>query len=180
MAASPTFDPENFERQAVEVAGILRALANERRLMILCTLVECGESNVGTLATAVGLSQSALSQRQEQIKQSKELTMSLPSIKPAEALRFLDGGALLIDIREADEHARQKIPGARHMPLSKLDDAEIAAHHGKPVIFHCKSCARTQANASRLAAKLDETCEAFVLEGGLDAWRKAGLPVVSD
>jgi rhodanese-related sulfurtransferase len=106
--------------------------------------------------------------------------MSLPSIKPAEALRFLDGGALLIDIREADEHARQKIPGARHMPLSKLDDAEIAAHHGKPVIFHCKSGARTQANASRLAAKLDETCEAFVLEGGLDAWRKAGLPVVSD
>lgn len=60
--ASSTFDPETFEKQAVEVAAILRALANERRLMILCRLVECGEDNVSSLAQAVGLSQSALSQ----------------------------------------------------------------------------------------------------------------------
>ncbi len=60
--ASPTFDPETFEKQAVEVAAILRALANERRLMILCRLVECGEDNVSSLAEVVGLSQSALSQ----------------------------------------------------------------------------------------------------------------------
>ncbi|MBR0843224.1 winged helix-turn-helix transcriptional regulator [Bradyrhizobium liaoningense] len=60
--ASRALDLENFEKQAVEVAGTLRALANERRLMILCQLVECGESNVSSLAEAVGLSQSALSQ----------------------------------------------------------------------------------------------------------------------
>ena len=60
--ASGTLDTKTFEKQAVEVANILRALANERRLMILCQLVECGESNVGALAEAVGLSQSALSQ----------------------------------------------------------------------------------------------------------------------
>jgi ArsR family transcriptional regulator len=60
--ASRTLDLENFEKQAAEVAGTLRALANERRLMILCQLVECGESNVSSLAEAVGLSQSALSQ----------------------------------------------------------------------------------------------------------------------
>ncbi len=106
--------------------------------------------------------------------------MSLPTIKPAEARRLLDSGALLIDIREADEHARAKIPGARHLPLSKLDEADLAVHQGKPVIFHCKSGARTQASAPRLAAKLSETCQAFIVEGGLDAWRKAGLPVVSD
>nr|WP_246215906.1 metalloregulator ArsR/SmtB family transcription factor [Microvirga makkahensis] len=40
----------------------MRTLANERRLMILCRLVEWGEANVTTLAEAVGLSQSALSQ----------------------------------------------------------------------------------------------------------------------
>src|SRR6476646_12129472 len=57
-----SFDPEVMEARATEVAGILRALANERRLMILCRLVECGEANVNTLADAVGLSQSALSQ----------------------------------------------------------------------------------------------------------------------
>lgn len=41
---------------------MLRAHANERRLMILCRLVEWGEVNVTSLAEAVGLSQSALSQ----------------------------------------------------------------------------------------------------------------------
>ncbi len=51
-----------FEEKAAEVAGTLRALANERRLMILCKLVETGEANVAALAESVGLSQSALSQ----------------------------------------------------------------------------------------------------------------------
>ena len=51
-----------FAANATEVAQILRALANERRLMILCKLVEWGEANVNSLAAAVGLSQSALSQ----------------------------------------------------------------------------------------------------------------------
>ena len=69
--ASQIFDPETFGKQAVEVAGILRALANERRLMILCRLVECGEANVSALAEAVGLSQSALSQHLARLRQGK-------------------------------------------------------------------------------------------------------------
>ncbi|KQT69857.1 MULTISPECIES: ArsR/SmtB family transcription factor [unclassified Aureimonas] len=59
------FGTENlqaFEDKAGEVAAILKAVANERRLMLLCKLVEWGEGSVGTLAEAVGLSQSALSQ----------------------------------------------------------------------------------------------------------------------
>jgi ArsR family transcriptional regulator len=55
-------DTERLEQKATEVAAILRALANERRLMILCKLVEWGEANVNSLAETVGLSQSALSQ----------------------------------------------------------------------------------------------------------------------
>jgi len=105
--------------------------------------------------------------------------MSLPTINPTDASRLHDGGATLIDIRESDEHAREKIPGARNLPLSKLDEADLAAHH-KPIIFHCRSGACTQANAPRRAAKLDAACEAFVVDGGLDAWRKAGLPVAID
>jgi len=55
-------DLKRFEAHATEVAQILRALANERRLMVLCKLVEWGEASVGDLAEAVGLSHSALSQ----------------------------------------------------------------------------------------------------------------------
>lgn len=61
MAQAST-DLVEFEKKANEVADILRALANERRLMILCQLVEYGEATVGSLVDAVGISQSALSQ----------------------------------------------------------------------------------------------------------------------
>ena len=56
-----TFDISSFEASAAAAARLLRALANERRLMILCQLTE-GERSVGELQPHVGLSQSALSQ----------------------------------------------------------------------------------------------------------------------
>ncbi|ALN75254.1 helix-turn-helix transcriptional regulator [Aureimonas sp. AU20] len=51
-----------FEEKAAEVAAILKAVANERRLMLLCKLLDMGEATAGSLAEAIGLSQSALSQ----------------------------------------------------------------------------------------------------------------------
>lgn len=55
------FDTIGFEAQAGAAARLLRALANERRLMILCQLAD-GERSVGQLLPQAGLSQSALSQ----------------------------------------------------------------------------------------------------------------------
>ena len=55
------FDLSLFEDSAGRAASLLRTLANERRLMILCQLVD-GEMLVGALQPRVGLSQSALSQ----------------------------------------------------------------------------------------------------------------------
>jgi DNA-binding transcriptional ArsR family regulator len=60
--ARATVDPDVLVKNASEVAGILKALANQRRLMILCALASHGEASVSTLASGVGLSQSALSQ----------------------------------------------------------------------------------------------------------------------
>jgi DNA-binding transcriptional ArsR family regulator len=56
-----TFDMARFEASAANAARLLRALANERRLMILCQL-SGGERSVGELLPLIGLSQSALSQ----------------------------------------------------------------------------------------------------------------------
>src|SRR5215207_2663411 len=63
-----------FTANAAEVAGLLRALANERRLMILCKLVEWGEANVNSLAEIVGLSQSALSQHLAKMREEGLVT----------------------------------------------------------------------------------------------------------
>lgn len=103
----------------------------------------------------------------------------LKTVTPEEAARMLHEGATLVDVREPDEHARARIPGARNLPLSRLEEAEFAVHEGKPVLFHCRSGARTEGHAGRLAARAG-TCEAFIVAGGLEAWRRAGLPVAED
>ncbi len=61
MPRAPT-NLATFAANAAVVADVLRALANERRLMLLCKMAEWGEASVGSLAEAVGLSQSATSQ----------------------------------------------------------------------------------------------------------------------
>jgi ArsR family transcriptional regulator len=53
---------EGLASKTEDVARVLRALSNPRRLHILCELSMRGEANVTALAEAIGLSQSALSQ----------------------------------------------------------------------------------------------------------------------
>lgn len=101
---------------------------------------------------------------------------SLNPIKAAELKRRLDAGdAVLIDIRETDEHAREHILGARLAPLSAIDAHDFDRDHGKAAVFHCRSGMRTQANAAKLLAHGFR--EAYFLEGGIEAWKSAGLPV---
>lgn len=103
------------------------------------------------------------------------MTTSLTPIDPATAAARLKAGqATLVDIREPDEHAREHIAGAICLPLSRLEQGEGAPPAGE-TIFHCRSGQRTGANADRLAECAKGP--AFVLEGGLDAWKRAGLEV---
>lgn len=97
--------------------------------------------------------------------------MTCYTISPAHARRLVSEGAKLIDIRGADEFARARLPGAENRPLDALG---TVAHDG-PVVFHCKSGMRTTANADRLAAAAPG--EVYIVDGGLEGWRKAGLPV---
>ena len=101
--------------------------------------------------------------------------MSLPTISPRDAKRLIEQGGTLIDIRGADERAREHVPGSYHGPLAEMTD--FAGAKG-PIIYHCRSGMRTTQNAARLRAAAP--CEAYILEGGLEAWKKAGLPVVKD
>lgn len=71
---SDTFTPQALEEKTAEVADILRALASERRLLILCILVERGEASVNSLAALVGLSQSALSQHLAKMREEGLVT----------------------------------------------------------------------------------------------------------
>ena len=104
--------------------------------------------------------------------------MSLVSVSPEAARALMNEGAVLVDIRGADEYARERIPGACNVPTDRLSPSAVSAQGAQAVIFHCGSGMRTQASAQRLEECAD--CQAYVLEGGLDAWKKAGLPVKTD
>lgn len=58
-----------MEVRANEAAAMLRLLANERRLLLLCILIAEGEAHVGRLAERVGLSQPALSQHLAKLRE---------------------------------------------------------------------------------------------------------------
>ncbi len=68
-APAAAADLDLLRQRAGEAARLLRLIANEKRLLVLCHLVGAGEMNVGDLATVVGLSQSALSQHLAKLRQ---------------------------------------------------------------------------------------------------------------
>jgi len=103
--------------------------------------------------------------------------MTIRSIDPREAKRLVDDGALLVDVREPDEHARERIYGARLVPLSRFP-ATLVRQDGPPVIFHCRSGGRTAAAVEQLAAATGG--DGYMLGGGIAAWKAAGLPVLRD
>ena len=104
---------------------------------------------------------------------------NLKTIPAGRAAEIMRNGAVLVDIREADEHAREHIPGARHHALSRIDKDTPLRHGDDVLVFYCRSGARTKSNAPKLAAAAP-ACEAYILDGGIDAWKKAGLPVKLD
>lgn len=88
---------KEMEGAAHTASGLLRSLSNEKRLLILCQLAE-GEKSVGTLATQVGLSQSALSQHLARLRgeglvqtrrQAQSVYYSLASSKAAKIIEVL-------------------------------------------------------------------------------------------
>lgn len=103
--------------------------------------------------------------------------MSRPkSIDPIALAEGLKAGTLqLIDIREAHEHASEHIVGALLFPLSQAATSEVKLDPAAMAVFHCKSGMRTEMNCAMLAAKVEG--RALILDGGIEAWKRAGLPV---
>ena len=101
--------------------------------------------------------------------------MQIKSIDPIALKKRLDeGSAILIDVREPHEHAREHIEGAKLVPLSRFQTEDFAGLRDKTAVFHCHSGGRTSANAKLLTSK--GFPDAYHLAGGIVAWKTAGLP----
>lgn len=91
----PAMDPAAMRLHAGEAARLLKALGNEKRLLLLCLLVD-REQSVGELNARVELSQSALSQhlallREDGLVQTRRDGQTIYySLVPGPAQRILD------------------------------------------------------------------------------------------
>ena len=88
-------------------------------------------------------------------------------------------GALLLDVREASEYAHDHAPGSTLSPLGQLEQRlqELARYKDKPVVLICRS-GRRSAQALKLLEKAGFSAAANI-EGGMIAWKDAGLPVIA-
>ncbi len=84
-----------------------------------------------------------------------------------------DGSAVIIDVREADELAQARVPGAIHDPMSAFDPNLIAGHEGKKLVFMCAKGMRSLQVGTYLLQN-DMIDEAYNLGGGIQAWAMAG------
>ena len=87
-----------------------------------------------------------------------------------------DQDAVVLEVRSSNEFAAGHLPQARNIPVEDVAKraAELAAN--KPVIIYCQSGNRAGKAAAALRATGRE--QVYVLDGGLQGWQQAGLPVV--
>jgi hydroxyacylglutathione hydrolase/adenylyltransferase/sulfurtransferase len=80
----------------------------------------------------------------------------------------------LIDVREPEEYEAGRIAGGRLLSLSELSAQAHTIDRDRPVIFYCRSGAR-----SAMAAEAFNGAgyDAHNMEGGLLDWAAAGLPL---
>jgi rhodanese-related sulfurtransferase/glyoxylase-like metal-dependent hydrolase (beta-lactamase superfamily II) len=98
-------------------------------------------------------------------------------LDPAAADRRRSQGAVLLDVREADEWAAGHVPDAVWIPMGQVHDRRGELAHDQHVIVVCRVGGRSTAIAEVLNA---HGFDAANLHGGMRAWATAGLPVVDE
>jgi rhodanese-related sulfurtransferase len=97
-----------------------------------------------------------------------------PDLTPIEVQALQRAGALLVDVREADEWSVGHIPGALHLPLSELAQRWRELPDADRTVFVCRTGGRSRQAADAFAAAGRAGCANLL--GGSQAWVAAELP----
>jgi rhodanese-related sulfurtransferase len=101
------------------------------------------------------------------------------TVAPTEAVRLMNQGAVLVDVRSKAEFDGGHILDARHVPQEEVAQAEsLKRFKDKVVIVCCESGMRSGAAARVLQAQ--GFTKVVNLRGGLQAWRTENLPLVKE
>jgi len=102
---------------------------------------------------------------------------NLESVNAPTVWEWLDrGDAVLIDVREDREFAAEHIAEARHIALSTFDASDLPEIEDRVVVYYCLSGRRTTDFADELAVAAATARKAYQMDGGIEAWKAAGLP----
>ncbi|MFI4984161.1 MAG: rhodanese-like domain-containing protein [Rickettsiales bacterium] len=105
--------------------------------------------------------------------------MPLKTIDAKTLKKWLDNDeAVLVDVREPAEHAAENISGATLLPLSGVSKSALPSTVGKKLVIHCLKGGRGNSACEKLLAE-DPNLDLYNLEGGITAWKAAGLTVAS-
>lgn len=99
-------------------------------------------------------------------------------LKPQDAVRLMnDENSLILDVRLEKEFKDGHILEATHIPLGSLESRikEISEKKNDPVVIYCQTGMRSKQAGSVLKKHGFETM--YSLEGGLNAWINANLPI---
>lgn len=100
------------------------------------------------------------------------------ALSSAEATQLMNHkGAIVVDVRTAEEFAGGALTGARNVPLDDLANrvGDLARFKNRPVIVVCQSGSRSARAVGQL--KKEGFGEVYNLAGGVAAWKNAGLPL---
>ncbi|MBW7849435.1 MAG: rhodanese-like domain-containing protein [Rhodospirillales bacterium] len=101
----------------------------------------------------------------------------LIELEPADVAALMHSGqAVLVDVREEEEHAAERIPGTVLLPMSELDVSAWPTFPGRTTVILCRGGIRSAAVGRKLLQAGHPV--AIHLKGGLTAWKEAGLAVV--
>lgn len=100
--------------------------------------------------------------------------MPVPEVSVDELAERLKEGARVIDVREPDEYAEARVPGAVLVPLDTVPDNVEAFRGDGPTYVICARGGRSLRAAEFVA---EQGIDAVNVAGGTLAWIDAGHPV---
>lgn len=86
-----------------------------------------------------------------------------------------DAQAIILDVRNQNEYAEERIAGAQHIPMGFVPQRLATLPKDKQIIVQCGSGVRSPVVASLLQQHGFKNIAN--MRGGISAWRAAGLPV---
>lgn len=87
--------------------------------------------------------------------------------------------ALVLDVREGSEYSAGHVPNSKHIPADKLEERlqELEKFKSKPIILIHRSGVNSTGKAGTVLRN-QGFAHVHNLEGGIDAWQQANLPIV--